>query len=302
MRRERPHLHLQIGLIGLVVACRPEPQAPTVEPQPAPANRAEQPPPEARPTAPAGPSPNADPHQLVRGLAEEWCKAGGEAFRPPQPNPDEDWPPVLESCDEVEGHVVRQDEQDGVTASVLLLEAIALEERESLLIQGPGGSHRLELLHVLEDQSGEAGSYDRDWVLVELRDVIGDEGLEWIAILREEIGDNFEADRCYENGTVTSSLVVCRTQLGAEGCLFVPFSSLMHTRPRAADQLYDCTESADELEGPSVYGYVNTFVVEKDAVVFTPDPKAKIKEPEEPPYTGRVSLAELFADEPLEVE
>lgn len=150
------------------------------------------------------------------------------------------------------------------------------------------------LFQMVEDQSGEAGSYDRDYRGSELRDVGGGPELEWVAVVVEEEGDSFEADRCYAHTAVTSSLLICGLRSDRFACAQAQFSTRGESRPRAKEDLYDCDDDPDSLEPARTTGFANRYAFEAGGVVFTPDPDAAIDVAEEPPYTGAATLETLF--------
>ncbi len=252
--------------------------------------------PQPKPDPKPAPHVRRDPKAVADSIGRRWCEKGGEQFAPPGGDPD-DYPPPLSSCADVTTDVSEIRQLGETAAAILEVDAI-FESRELLLVQDGGGEHTIELAHDFEDESGEAGEYTRTYDTVELRDVYGDASPEWIATTTTTGGDSFEADRCYAHDSTVTTLIVCSVDGGALKCMAVNTVSHDFSRPRAADQLYDC-EDRPPKDDTTRSGYALQARVEPGAVVFSPLSKPAMTEPEAPPYNGRVSLDTLFDEQPL---
>lgn len=287
-------MSLSLGIVGC-----PKDPPPLTGPQSVAPASAPGPAPEP---APAAVGLSAAPEQVAADLAAAWCESGGEAFRGPIPAPDEEYPPALESCDEIEASVIAKDERDGTRVSVIRLEASVFEAREAILYQRGDEAHVGWISHTLEDESGEAGSYAQEYTSTQLRDVGGGPELEWVAVSHVEEGDSFEADRCYAQTVESEYLLVCGPTATRFACAEVAFARLRDSRPRPEEDLHDCDEDPEDLDDPSVSGFVAAYAFENGGVTFTPTENPRIDDVEEPDYVGPVPLEQLFEEAAIDVE
>lgn len=272
-------------------AKRSEPQASEPQASEPPAKPAE---PDATPsTAPAEAlDVFAAPSEVFEQVSRRWCESGSESFRPPGP-PDEEWPPRLEGCADIEVEIHSQLDEKGLRAWFVTLSA-PLESRELVLLQSADHALLLETYQAFEDTSGEAGTVLRKRESIELRDLTGTPTPEWIAKVGVHGGDSFEADRCYSNVEEHRSLIVCSEAAGGFACAELSYWEI-HTRTPRPEDLDECGIAAADLDEKSVSGFAQDVELARDRIVLKRG-KLRIDEPGEPSYEGEVSLASLLAD------
>lgn len=254
---------------------------------------------------PSEPQPDAKPSdaidlfaassEVLEQVRNHWCASGGETFRPPG-SPDEEWPPRLAACTDIDIKVHSQLERDGLRAELVTLSA-SFDSRELLLLQSAEHAALLELYQDVEDTSGEGGTYLRKRERIELRDLTGTPTPEWIAEFTVSGGDSFEADRCFANHEDHRSLIVCSESASGLACSELEYWATRTSTPRPED-LDECGTPVKELGPATISGFAQKLELARDRIVLAPA-KLAIDEPEEPPYAGEVSLATFLA-EPLE--
>ncbi len=278
------------------------PQAVAPGPDPAPPVEAVDPPGSPQGPADAGPVDAVeDPSSIARTMADRWCEAGGRQFAPPGPGSEDDYPPRLESCADIEVEVADTATLGDTVTSVLVLDAF-FETRELLLYQSGGVDLLASLSHEYEDESGEAGVYYRSYESIELRDVYGDEAPEWIATVVTTGGDSFEADRCYAHDERIETLILCTPAQSKLRCFAYDVVSVDTASPRTPDELYDCEEPPSQDEPPTQFGHASTVTIERDVLILAPAGGEGAVGPIDPPRTGRVELSEMFSAFALEFD
>jgi hypothetical protein len=234
----------------------------------------------------------ADPQRVAAELAQQWCRRGGEAFRPPAgagQATDDDYPPRLSACTDVAVRERRRDGAGDLSATSFVLEAGG-ETRELLLLQTRKGAAVFELDHQLPDTSGDGATWYWEYLDVELRDVTGTSTPEWIARIGVTGGDSYEADRCFATADDQRRLVLCGETATGIACFDAPYHATTQLQPR--ENLSECELPRDELQ-TTTSGYETTVEIRRDAIVFTPTP-AQPDEPTPPPHVAEVPIATLF--------
>ena len=310
MLRHRLFLTCAIASLGCVVACNRE-SAPVTPPIPTskPVTQVDKPPED--PTPPDQESPVAatglfsqidltrDAKLVAADLAAQWCEYGGMSFA--SPSSTKDYPPPLDSCAEIETQQLHRHERAGLTATLIDINAGSWESRDLLLLQTERVAALVELRHETADESGEAGTYTWEVVGVELRDVVGSPAPEWIAMVHEYEGDNFEADRCYANTHETRTLIVCSERDQGFACFTVPYFSRDRSTPRPKRELHDCDTPRRELQPEHRTGYHLNVDVRRDEVELDRREDRSFHESADPPHEGIVPLKTLFEGEPIPV-
>ncbi|MCA9652140.1 MAG: hypothetical protein KC501_19655 [Myxococcales bacterium] len=294
-----------IGLL-LLVGCGREPAPLVVPDEPLAAPAAE-----PAPSAPTSASSGAvvvtiddlgtldigrEPHEVSEGLAELWCRRGGSTFRPPSREPDDQWPPRLDSCDDAVGRVSLRREGGGIVATTLELDSgsYAIEEQVLLLLQSPAHAGLFTLEHSYEMEEVDPMRFEI--VAMELRDVMGTAEPELIVDMQWTGGDSFEADHCYAHEHDTGTLVVCTEAADGFRCLAVAYRDLVRNAPRTG-ALDDCGMSEEELGDGGLEGHSQQVELRDGAMVLGPSDEP-IDEPRGPRYSGEVSL-EMLLDEAM---
>ena len=290
------------------------PQTAEPAPEPKPESESEpKPKPKPQPTPEPEPEPQAlfaavdlsqAPEVVAAALAEDWCRHGGESFRPPPAPgaaPDDDYPPQVECCEDFEIEIRDRQQAGGLNATLFNIDAAYYEARDLLLLQTESDAALVQLHHEVEDESGEGAVWRQRFADIELRDVTGTSTPEWIATSSYTGGDNFEADRCYRTNDDALYLIVCSAGEQGFACFETRVRSMQVVEPRSKDQLYDCTDNPGDLDPRSVSGYDQRFELRRDTLVLRRNKNTKVDEPDEPPHTGSVPLTSLFEDEALAV-
>jgi hypothetical protein len=234
----------------------------------------------------------ADPQRLAAELAQQWCRRGGEAFRPPAragQSADDDYPPRLSSCTDIVARERRRDGAGDLMATAFVLDA-AGETRELLLLQTKKGAAVFELDHQLPDTSGDGATWHWEYLEVEVRDVTGTSTPEWIARIGVTGGDSYEADRCIATEDDQRSLVLCSETATGIACFDASYHATKQLQPR--EDLTECDVPRAELQA-TTSGYETTVEIRRDTIVFTPTP-AQPDEPTPPPYAAEVPIQTLF--------
>lgn len=288
----------------------PQPSTPEL-----PANPPVDPPAEQR--APTKPTPapifgQSDADGLR--LAKDFCQHGGGLFAPPTgkpyPKPD-DWDyqqgDPLSSCDEVEASTLGTWKTADASATLSQIEVVvedadgygpgAVALKQVVTIRSPEGvaDHVLTLYGISTFEEASDLTMDFDLESVVFRDVLGGKQPDFLVHREDEVGGNFEADRCLNTTTTSTSVAICGDHPSAPGCIDIPIALTESSVPWS--DLSECDEkiTASDL---TELGYTLRYKLPaKDTFVARWVSKRKMKTSVEgpPKFEGSWSLDELFS-------
>lgn len=247
-------------------------------------------------------------------LAEDFCRHGGELFAPPtgKPYPKfDDWNyqqgDPLSSCGEVHASTLGTWKTDDASATLTQLEVVvedadgsgpgAVALKQVVTIRSPESvaDHVVTLYGISSFEEASDLTVDFDLETVVFRDLLGGNQPDFLVHREDEVGGNFEGDRCLNTTTTSTSATICGDHPSAPGCIDIPIA--LSEIAVAWSDLSECDDKISPSDLTEL-GYTLRYKLPaKDKFVAKWVSKRKKKPSYEgpPEFEGTWSLGELFA-------
>ncbi len=247
-------------------------------------------------------------------LAADFCRHGGGLFGPPTgkpyPKPD-DWiyeqGDPLSSCDEVDASTLGTWKTEDASATLTELEVtvedddgygpgpVALKQVVTIRSARGVADHVVTLYGISSFEEASDVSMELDLESVVFRDLLGGGQPDFLVQREEEVGGNFEADRCFNTTTTSKSATICGDHPTAPGCIDIPIG--LNERSVPWSDLSECDEDVSRSDSKALGYKLRYKLPAKDKFVARWVSKKKMKTSYEgpPKFKGSWSLDELFA-------